>query len=285
MKGVHMSVLTIDYDSTSAPSLFTQSMKNTGFAVIRNHPIPIDLIEKAYLLWKDFFFSEMTTKEKYLYHKNKQDGYFPFRSENAKDNKISDLKEFYHVYHGGRIPENLRHVSLKIYDALEKLSVELLQWIENELPANITEQLSMPLKEMIKNSAKTLLRILHYPPLDEKNEEGAIRAAPHEDINLITLLPAATAPGLEVLDATGQWHRVSCDPGSIVVNVGDMLQMCTEHYYRSTTHRVINPDNEEKKNSRFSMPLFLHPRPEVRLSKSYTALEYLHQRLREIGIY
>jgi len=278
-------VLTVDYCSADAPKIFTQSMQQIGFAVLCNHPISMDLIHEAYQYWNDFFFSDKTTKECYLHQKNTQDGYFPFRTENAKDRKISDLKEFYHVYPWGRIPPDLRDISLKIYAALEKLSAELLQWIENVLPTPIANQLSMPLKEMIKDSPNTLLRILHYPPLKDNEEEGAIRAAPHEDINLITLLPAATAPGLEVLDSTGQWHAVSCDPGSIVVNVGDMLQMCTGHYYKSTTHRVINPDNGDKRKSRFSMPLFLHPRPDVFLSKSCRADEYLHQRLREIGIY
>lgn len=280
-----MPVLTVDYRSEKAPEIFSQSMQQIGFAVLNHHPVPMNLIHEAYQYWRDFFFSDMTTKECYLYQKNTQDGYFPYRSENAKDSKIGDLKEFYHVYPWGRIPPNLRKISLEIYDALQQLSAELLEWIEKHLPSKIMNTLSMPLKEMVVDSPNTLLRILHYPPLQNNEEDGAVRAAPHEDINLITLLPAATAPGLEVLDSTGQWHAVSCDPGSIVVNVGDMLQMCTEHYYKSTTHRVINPLTQDKNSSRFSMPLFLHPRKEVRLSKSYTALEYLQQRLREIGAY
>lgn len=277
-----MSILTVNYDSEDAPKIFTQSLKQIGFAIVCHHPISVDLIHKAYQQWKDFFLSDITTKNNYLFEKETQDGYFPFRSENAKNRKTADLKEFYHVYPWGRLPSDLRSISLEIFTALENLSKELLQWIENALPIHIVNKLSIPLNEMIKDSSKTLLRVLHYPPLND-HEEDAIRAAPHEDVNLITLLPAATAPGLEVLDSHGQWHTVSCDPGSIVVNVGDMLQICTEHYYKSTTHRVINPTHEN--TSRFSMPLFLHARSNVRISSLYTAEEYLHQRLREIGIY
>lgn len=280
-----MSVLTVDYASHDAPVLFCQSLRDTGFAVLRGHPVSPPLIHDAYQKWQQFFFSDAKFKQDYLYERSTQDGYFPFRSENAKDSKISDLKEFFHVYPWGKIPEELQVISLDIYQALQKLSAELLQWIEDFLPTQVAGQLSMPLKEMIKDSPNTLLRILHYPPLDSQVEEGAVRAAAHEDINLITLLPAATAPGLEVLDAEGVWHKVSCDPGSIVVNVGDMLQMCTQHYYKSTTHRVVNPKDDSRFQSRFSMPLFLHPRKEVLLSETHTASEYLHQRLREIGIY
>lgn len=280
-----MSILTVDYRSPSAPVLFCESLRNTGFVVLHNHPISPDRIKESYHQWKLFFSNDLESKKAYLFDRIQQDGYFPFRSENAKDNKIGDLKEFFHVYPWGRIPEFLKNVTLDMYHALQDLSAELLQWIENYLPTDVSSHLSMPLKEMVQNSPKTLLRILHYPPLQNEEQQGAVRAAAHEDINLITLLPAATAPGLEVLDTENAWHKVHCDFGSIVVNVGDMLQMCTNHYYKSTTHRVINPDDETRSQSRFSMPLFLHPRKEVKLSDTMTATEYLHQRLREIGVY
>lgn len=277
-----MEVLTIDYYSKHAPALFCKSLKETGFAVLSNHPISLALIENVYRQWRDFFHSD--AKLGYLFRKQTQDGYFPMRSENAKDRKIGDLKEFYHFYPWGLIPDTQREVTVEMYQTLSHFAAKLLQWVEDGLPESVAKNLSIPLNQMIADSPNTLLRILHYPPIEEQIEEDAVRAAPHEDINLITLLPAATAPGLEVLDARGKWHMVTCNPGNIVVNVGDMLQMCTEHYYKSTTHRVTNPDLSEN-GSRFSMPLFLHPRPEVRLSESYTAIEYLHERLRQIGIY
>ncbi|SRR5579883_210283 len=280
-----MHVQNIDYTRVDAPSLFCQSLKETGFAVLNHHPISPELINQMYQGWREFFYSDAFTKEKFKFKKETQDGYFPFRSENAKGRKVSDLKEFFHIYRWGQIPDSLRDVSLAMFYALEKFASELLQWVEDFLPENVAEQLSMPLKDMIVDSSNILLRVLHYPPLADDMEKDAVRAAPHEDINLITLLPAATTPGLEVLDTAGNWHEVTCDPGNIVVNVGDMLQMCTQHYYKSTTHRVINPTGADRHTSRFSMPLFLHPRKEVRLSPTHTAVEYLHERLREIGVY
>jgi len=278
-----MQVLTVNYQSKDAAKLFCQSLHETGFGVLTHHPVAPELIQAAYSEWQNFFNSSQ--KHEYLYKKETQDGYFPFRSETAKNYKVSDLKEFFHFYPWGQIPESLKQISTDMYEQMSQLSVELLQWIEDNLPADVANQLHIPLSNMIQNSDNTLLRILHYPPLPNDVEPGAIRAAAHEDINLITLLPAATAPGLEVLDANGKWHMVSCDPGNIVVNVGDMLQMCTRKYYISTTHRVINPIDQVENTSRYSMPLFLHPRNEVRLSETHTAIEYRHERLREIGIY
>jgi isopenicillin N synthase-like dioxygenase len=136
----------------------------------------------------------------------------------------------------------------------------------------------------VTDSQENLLRIIHYPPLQGTEEQGAIRAAAHEDINLITLLCSATAAGLEVKDTNGKWHQVPCDPGSIAINAGDMLQLASKGFYKSTTHRVMNPMGPQAKLPRYSMPLFLHPRPDVVLSEGVTAGEYLKQRLRDIGL-
>ena len=137
---------------------------------------------------------------------------------------------------------------------------------------------------MIKDSPRTLLRIINYPPLRGDEPKQSMRAAADEDINLITLLPAATATGLQVKDTVGRWHDVSCDHGNLVVNSGDMLQVCSQYYYPSTTHRVNNPEGEAAKQARLSMPLFLHARPEVKVSPTQTANDYLLERLKEIGL-
>ena len=142
-----------------------------------------------------------------------------------------------------------------------------------------------------------LLRVIHYPPLPAEAPPQSLRAAAHEDINLITLLCEATAPGLELLQRDGSWLPISALPGQIIVDAGDMLQNLTNGLLRSTTHRVTNPDNPQE--CRFSIPFFVHPRPEVDLTPlptcvartggiprfpSLTAGEYLAQRLREIGL-
>ena len=153
-----------------------------------------------------------------------------------------------------------------------------------ETPRDVSSLFSMPLPDMVTDSKTNLLRIIHYPPIDGKEEDGAVRGSAHEDINLITLLVAGTQPGLQVQDTNGNWHDISCDPGCLAINAGDMLQEASNGYFPSTTHQVINPDNQIDNKSRFSMPLFLHPRDEVVLSKKYTAKEYLDERLREIGL-
>lgn len=81
-----------------------------------------------------------------------------------------------------------------------------------------------------------------------------MRAGQHEDINLITLLMGASADGLEVLNKKGEWIGITAIPGSLVVNVGDMLQRLTNGMLKSTTHRVVNPPREKWGTSRYSIP-------------------------------
>lgn len=277
-----MKVAVVDYNHPEAKSQFEQSLKNTGFAVIRNHPISQTLIKDTFSDWAEYFKSEKKWNDKF--DPKTQAGYFPFKSENAKDHKVKDLKEFFHLFTKTPLPEGMSQNTKILYNRMSEFAIELLGWIQTEAPKNVRDGFSIPLTEMIQNSTETLLRPIHYPPLDGTEEEGAIRAAAHEDINLITLLPAASAPGLEVLDLNGNWHAVECNPGDFAINSGDMLQMASNGYYRSTTHRVVNPKGGNSKLPRYSMPLFLHPRSDVKLSKDVTALQYLEERLREIGL-
>jgi isopenicillin N synthase-like dioxygenase len=143
----------------------------------------------------------------------------------------------------------------------------------------------------------SILRAIHYPPITV-DPGDSVRAGQHEDINLITLLMGASAEGLQVLNKQNEWIGITSIPGSLVVNVGDMLQRLTNGVMKSTTHRVVNPPKEKWGTSRYSIPFFLHPVGNMPLNalencisddrpKSFddiTAGAYLEQRLIEIGL-
>ena len=273
-------ILTIDYQSSDLGKKLTTSLRNTGFAVIKNHPISHNLIDSIYTEWKDFFSND--AKKNYQFDLIKQDGFFPYLSENAKDSNVKDLKEFFHIYDWGRYPKELSNNTNLLISEFKKMADKLLSEINFHSPNDIKKGYSMPLNEMIKNSSTNLLRVIHYPPLNDNIDPSAIRAGAHEDINLITLLVAGSEPGLQVLSQDGKWVDVSTSSDYIVVNIGDMLQECSGGYFPSTTHRVVNPS--DKNMSRYSMPFFVHARDEVKLSKKYTAKSYLEERLKEIGL-
>jgi isopenicillin N synthase-like dioxygenase len=278
-----MKLKTVDYLAEDAAQQFVTSLRETGFGVLKNHPIPQQLVESIYKNWYLFFNS--SEKNDFHFNVDTQDGYFPASvSEIAKGHTVKDIKEYFHVYPWGQIPAQLKDEILEYYQRANAFAEELLGWIEQYAPKEVKEQFSVALSEMIHNSDKTLLRVLHYPPMHGDEQPGAIRAAAHEDINLLTVLPAANEPGLQVKSKGGEWLDVPCDFGNLIINIGDMLQEASEGYFPSTTHRVINPTGERQENSRISLPLFLHPKPEVVLSDRYTAQSYLMERLKELGV-
>ena len=276
-----LDLLTISFADRDAPKQFEQSLRSSGFAVLRDHPIPLDIISSVYDEWKIFFSTDL--KFDFPFDVDKQDGYFPFLSENAKGSNAKDLKEFYHIYPWGRMPNSIGPSTMDLFNALKDVASTLLEWLQSCSPESVNQLFSMRLKDMIENSESSLLRVIHYPPMSGNENTGSIRAAAHEDINLLTMLVAGSEPGLQVLDLDGQWHDVSCDQDTIIVNSGDMLKMASGGYYPSTTHQVINPKVTENV-SRYSIPLFLHPRDEVILSESHTAESFLRERLEEIGL-
>lgn len=280
-----MKIEKIDLKSSDAPKKLVSSLRETGFAIITNHGVRSEALDRVYASWANYFSSEEKFKDTFA--ADRQEGYYPMKTENAKGYDKKDLKEFFHLYPHMSLMLKKRHDpkgTWHIYDKLNDLGLDLLEMIDGHSFVDGKSRFSQPLHSMAMNSSQTLLRILHYPPLGPDDEDGAVRAAAHEDINLITLLPAATYPGLQVLGPNGEWFMADTDPNSIIVNSGDMLQEASGGYFKSTTHRVINPIGEGATISRYSMPIFIHPYPNVRLSEKYTAGEYLDERLRELGL-
>lgn len=275
------NVLAISYSDPNAGQLFAKSLHETGFAILKDHPVKPEQISAMYDTWSEYFGED--DRFSHAVKPGEVHGYYGFKSENAKGSAHKDLKEFFHVYQDRQVPEPVEAETRTFQKEMIAIGAELLGWLQNNTPNDIRDSLSEPLPAMIEGSNDNLLRVLHYPPIPEDVQPGEERAAAHEDINLITLLVTGSEPGLQARDAGGNWHDVPCNAGYITINSGDMLAKATKGYYPSTPHRVINPPNQENR-SRYSMPLFIHPRPEVQLDDTQTAGEYLDERLREIGL-
>ena len=271
----------ISYASPDCSDAFMASLHRYGFAAVVDHPLDDARIKRIYADWMDFFADKRSAD--FAMDPVNQDGYFSLQqAEAAKGFDERDYKEYFQFYKWGRCPSHLKADLEAHFEDCLKFSATLLRWVAEQLPSDIVSRLSMPLESMIEDSAQTMLRVLHYPPV----ESGVVlpRAAAHEDINLLTILPASDGPGLELQLSDGEWIEVVNRPSQVVVNIGDMLQEATEGFLRSTTHRVATPDGGQAASGRMSLPLFLHPRPEVTLSARYTANSYLGERLQELGV-
>ncbi|GGH16920.1 isopenicillin N synthase family dioxygenase [Mucilaginibacter phyllosphaerae] len=288
-----------------------KAFNETGFVTITNHGLSKQLIDDLYTQVKALFALPEDVKQQYeIPGLAGQRGYTGKNKETAKGFKVPDLKEFWQigqtVTDGGPekdiYPENVmvdeqpgfNTTTLEVYKKLEAAGTHLLRAIAIYL--GLDENY---FDDKVHNG-NSILRTLHYFPIEDPDAlpDDAVRAGAHEDINLITLLIGASADGLELLTRDNTWFPVTAFGEDLVVNVGDMLQRLTNNKLKSTTHRVVNPPREQMKNSRFSVPFFLHPKTDMDLTslpstideqhpKLYTDItagEYLDERLREIGL-
>ena len=276
-----MEIRTLDYRSEQAGEEFVDSLHRTGFAVLRNHTVSRDLLDGLYRDWAAFFASD----EKYEYLCDLESaggdraGFIPQQvSETAIGHTEKDLKEFFHVVTGGPIPPRCEDHIRQYQELGLAFGAVLLGWMQQHAPTDVTADLSEPLPDMLCPDA-SLLRILHYPPLAGSERDNARRAAAHEDINLLTILPVSDQPGLQVRDNAGNWVDVAGIEGDLVINTGDMMQEATAKFFPSTTHRVVNPGGNIDNVSRISIPFFLTARLDVVLSARYTSGSYLDERL------
>ena len=288
-----------------------KAFNEMGFVTITNHGLSKELIDKLYEQVTNLFKLPETTKLKYEKAELAgQRGYTSKGKETAKGFKTPDLKEFWQIGQTvsdndpvkNEYPDNLVVEELEEFNPTTREVYQKLENAGQHLLRAIAVYLNLPenyFDDKVHNG-NSILRTLHYFPIENPDAlpQDAVRAGAHEDINLITLLIGASADGLELLTRENEWFPVKAHGEDLVVNVGDMLQRLTNNKLKSTTHRVVNPPREQMKNSRYSVPFFLHPKSDMDLTslescidakhpKQYsdmTAGEYLDERLREIGL-
>jgi isopenicillin N synthase-like dioxygenase len=302
-----VSLTDADRDPQAFSNKLGRSFEEYGFAVIADHGIPPELIARAEGKAKAFFALPEETKRKYAMGQGGARGYTPFGIETAKGHKAHDLKEFWHV--GRELPEghrfrevmadnvwpdevpDFRETFLELYDTFDRTGLKILSAIARYL--GVDENY---FADTVRDG-NSVMRLLHYPPQKEPTGEH-IRAGAHEDINTITLLLGADEAGLELLTRDGRWIPVSPRSGELVINIGDMLQRLTNGKLRSTSHRVVNPAPDRASHARYSMPFFLHFRPDFIIEAlpgtvppgeqpkwpPISSHDYLAERLREIKL-
>ena len=299
-------------EDTKRKEEFVQSIgrafQEIGFCAVKGHLLSDDLVERLYNQIKLFFDLPYEVKAKYEFPQySGQRGYVSFGKESAKGSKHGDLKEYWHF--GQYIEEEekekynyfpnihveelseFNEVGREVYSTLEKTAKHILRALA--LYLNIEEYY---FDQYIKNG-NSILRPIHYPPILEDPKE-AVRASAHGDINLITLLMGAHGKGLQVQHSNGDWIDAVASEDELMINIGDMLSRHTNNLLKSTVHRVVNPDRELLKKSRYSIPFFMHPISEMKLNvlescisdespKSFddiTAGDFLNERLVELGL-
>jgi isopenicillin N synthase-like dioxygenase len=279
-----------------------------GFVAVENHGVDPVAVAETYATIRRFFALPTDAKARYEIPGGAgQRGYASFGREHAKNSTVADLKEFWHVgpeladdhplrqrmapnVWPAEVPE-FQAAALSLCESLDRTAAQMLRALACYLEAD-----EDAFAHMI-DGGNSILRLIRYPGPDEiEPAPGAVWAAAHEDINLITLLVEATDPGLELLRRDGTWMPIVPIPGQLIADAGDMLQHLTNGRIPSTTHRVLAPP--DARAPRYSLPYFLHPHPDCVLEPlascvtaanprrwdGISAERYLYQRLAEIGL-
>jgi len=286
-----------------------KAYEDIGFVALKGHFLNDQLVYDLYAEVRNFFNLPLDNKTNYeIPGIGGQRGYVSFGKEHAKGRSAGDLKEFWHFgqyvsndsKYANEYPENIKVLELpnfnsigeEAYKMLEKTGVYVLRALA--LYIGLDEFYFDPyVKE-----GNSILRPIHYPPITDEPKDGAVRAAAHGDINLITLLMGAQGKGLQVQNNNGEWIDAMAQPDELMINVGDMLSRHTNNKLKSTIHQVVNPPRELWGSSRYSIPFFMHPVSDMNLNclsecideknpklfDDITAGDYLNERLVELGL-
>lgn len=299
-------------DDSQRKFVFVQAIgkayQEIGFVALKGHFLSDSLVNRLYDECKGFFNLPLEIKKKFeIDGIGGQRGYTGFGKESAKGKTEGDLKEFWHFgqqlnedsKYKNEYPKNVivqelagfNSAGQEAYEKLEKTGIYVLRALA--LFVGLDE---FYFDEFLKEG-NSILRPIHYPPITQE-PKGAVRAAAHTDINLITLLMGAQGKGLQVQNHKGEWIDAVAEPNELMINVGDMLSRFTNNKLKSTVHQVLNPPRETWNTSRYSIPFFMHPVSDMKLNtldscideqnpKQFTDIsagEYLNERLRELGL-
>ncbi|KFZ01072.1 hypothetical protein V501_10238 [Pseudogymnoascus sp. VKM F-4519 (FW-2642)] len=248
----------------------------TGFAYLVDLPLTYTH-EDVFTLCNSFFGSKgLTADEKIRLAKktfvksntNTYRGYFPPQvgSDNLKEgfeigsptSTVSPSKRATkfnltepNVWPTGH--QEFQHRAETLYEELQSMSARLLTVLAGSL-GQVPEYFDSYLKDSLST-----LRLLHYPPLPKEQKEQELICTPHTDSGILTILHQDSTGGLEVLNSDGEWIAAPYIPGSVVVNIGDLMAKVSGGRWVATMHRVRATNAGGERKGRYSVPYFFEP--------------------------
>jgi isopenicillin N synthase-like dioxygenase len=258
----------------SNPTVVAQALlaasRNLGFIYINGHGIPDDIITTARACAFDFFRSPEKSKRRCSISE-KHRGWLSPGGAKMQDDIAADLKESfiwgYQDDNGGtpsahelRGPNQwpafvpgMESAALGYFSHADRVARHLLQ--------GFALGLNQEIDFFLRNSEIPLSRasFVYYPGQTAGSDQSTFGVGPHTDFGVLTVLCQDNVGGLQIEDLNGNWIEAPPVPGTLIVNVGDLLERWTDGVFRSTPHRVINSSEKE----RLSLVLAFDPNPET----------------------
>eukprot|EP00193_Tetraselmis_chui_P003117 CAMPEP_0177756472 /NCGR_PEP_ID=MMETSP0491_2-20121128/3124_1 /TAXON_ID=63592 /ORGANISM="Tetraselmis chuii, Strain PLY429" /LENGTH=364 /DNA_ID=CAMNT_0019272051 /DNA_START=276 /DNA_END=1370 /DNA_ORIENTATION=+ len=254
-----------------------QALGTAGFFVVTGHSVPVEAIDTAKKVCRQFFDQSEQQKARIAHMKK---GYIPVGGcanqvrpsalhEKWSCGRVDGIDSSHAYYQNADYfgepnlwpdkPEEFKHAMTRYYKEMETLVRRLLALVATVL------EMEAEYFESAMDRHVTNLVALRYPPQPQQPSEGEMRAKPHTDPTVLTILTHDKLPGsssgLEVLHGTNsdQWEPVPVVEGGLVVNAGDLLTRWSNGRLRSAKHRVVNGDDDRLAISFFAMPAYDTP--------------------------
>ncbi|XP_057376644.1 uncharacterized protein LOC130697868 [Daphnia carinata] len=273
-----------------------EAFSTVGFVYLTNHGIQQTTIDNVLKASKHFFqFPDDIKNQTRRNHSQNNDGYVGINQEILGTNDLQEIKEAYNItsptsiFPSQEFNPEFRSAVVSLALKLAELTRRLLTCMALALGLDgnfFVDRHRFMFQDQTKNA--TTFRTLYYPSLADRHiQPGVVRCGAHSDYGTITLLLQDDVGGLEVLSGT-EWISAVPIPGSILVNLGDLMQFWTAGRYTATVHRVLVPEEEiRRKSTRQSIAFFVHPDNDVMVSQlngskdhpPVGALDYLKTRL------
>ena len=288
------------------------ALRNCGFVYLKNTGISLNEVAGVNDVTEQFFTAPLEQKLKFVRRKDNF-GYNTLRAENvdpinAKDynesfNITSDALENPEIQCPTDISKNFQITITAFMERCRLLSLRILKTLAVGMKLEDTQHFINKHSLMNRKGGNyTSLKSLFYPPLPEDMDTDYIRLAKHSDIGSITLLFQDNTGGLQIETSSGNFIDAVPIEGTVLINIGDMLQSWSRGKLKSTVHRVVNTKDVKKLNQiRRSVAYFVQPdnhvlvdeelifkdscptaEPEMAKKPGMTVLDYVKIRLSEI---
>ena len=246
-----------------------EGAEDIGFLTVTNTELSRADVERVIAVYRDFFRLPESAKSLVDMAKTGSNrGWGASGSEQVDPEANPDYKQVFDcgfeltegdplrqsglgVYAPNLWPEEVPEFKAEIveyYDRAMRVSMQILRGIATAIGEDagfFVDKFDRPM---------ALLRGNYYPERPKWAGEKDFGIATHTDYGCLTLLATDGTPGLEVRKRGGGWIPVSAEPGTFIINFGEMLQMWTGGRVVATPHRVRGTDHE-----RVSIPMFFNP--------------------------
>ncbi|CAL8375032.1 unnamed protein product [Arctogadus glacialis] len=272
------------------------SFTEIGFVYLKNTGITPEEVEQAMDISKTFFLQPVELKFPFrskTFSHCRYHGWISSESESLNPDRPGDLKEAFNVEtfcNDIHWPSPVfKDRQLSFYQRCRELSLRVLRVMAISLGLE-PEVFLHAHRHIGGEKNRTTLRSLYYPPVNsELVKEGQLRCGEHSDYGSITLVFQGQAGGLQVLSPSGEYIPAPCIPGTVLINIADLMQRWTSDHFISAIHRVLLPPAGDS-NTRQSLAFFVAPDDDYLITccdgstkyPAVTAGDYLNYRINDL---